>query len=99
MKHEQDIIKWAEDKNLADETNSRNQLIKLFEEAGELCAAELKGDHEKVIDSIGDCLVVLTIYAHSKGLNIDKCITHAWNEIKDRRGKTENGIFKRHLHD
>lgn len=31
--------------------------------------------------------------ARSKGLTLEECVETAWNEIKDRTGKTENGIF------
>jgi hypothetical protein len=26
-------------------------------------------------------------------IDIVECVSSAWNEIKDRKGKTENGVF------
>ena len=84
---------WAKDRNIISPNNSSKQLIKLGEEVGELCSAHLKGDKEKEIDSIGDVLVVLAIYCHQNNLTIVDCFNSAWNEIKDRKGRTENGTF------
>ncbi|MFP3441018.1 MazG-like family protein, partial [Pantoea sp. SIMBA_133] len=53
---------WAIDRRL-DTADSSKQLNKLGEEFGELCAGINKGNTAKVIDSIGDMYVVLTILA------------------------------------
>jgi len=37
--------------------------------------------------------VTLIILAYQLRLDPTKCLEHAWNEIKDRKGKTENGVF------
>ena len=66
-----------------------------MEEAGEICRAVLKNDDEGVIDGIGDCVVVLTNLAELSGNTIEKCIEHAYNEIKNRTGKMDNGTFKK----
>lgn len=84
---------WATERNILQKENGFKQLLKLSEEKGELCSSYLKGDSEGTIDGIGDCLVVLTIFCHQNNLNPVDCLESAWNEIKDRKGKTENGVF------
>lgn len=86
------IEEWAKKRGL-DSSNSDKQLIKLVEEIGELSEAHNKSWRDKQIDSIGDIFVVLTIYALQNGLNIDSCIKEAYNTIKNRAGKTVNGVF------
>ena len=66
-----------------------------MEEAGEICRAVLKDKRDDVIDGIGDCVVVLTNLAKLAGTTIEECIDAAYNEIKDRTGKMDNGTFKK----
>lgn len=44
-------------------------------------------------DGIGGCFVVLTILAIQNGLTIQDCVKSAWLEIKDKKGKTIDGMF------
>ncbi len=83
---------WAIDKNL-DEADPGKQIIKLAEEFGELCEGFNKADNDKVVDSIGDMYVVLTILSMQLDLDIRYCVKLAYNEIKDRKGKMVNGVF------
>lgn len=87
------VLEWAADKGLLTTGNERNQLIKLFEELGELSGAMLKNQEEEVIDALGDIQVVLIILADQLHLDLDDCLESAWNVIKDRTGKKVNGIF------
>lgn len=89
------VIEWASNRGLLFEDNAKNQLLKSFEEMGELASALLKNDKEKIIDGIGDVLVTLIILANTKGLDLELCLNSAYLEIKDRTGKTENGVFKK----
>ena len=68
---------------------------KLVEEVGEICRAVLKDNHRDVVDGIGDAVVVLTNLAELQGTSIEHCIAEAYNEIKDRTGKMDNGTFKK----
>ena len=86
---------WAEDRGLYHKGDPKTQTLKLMEEAGEICRAVLKKDEEQIIDGIGDCVVVLTNLAHLAGTSIEECIDAAYNEIKDRTGKMNNGTFKK----
>ena len=88
------IREWAEARNLIAGSDSFRQLAKLVEEAGELAADISRGRPRRCIaDSIGDCVVVLTILAAQQGLKIEDCIAQAHEEIKDRRGVMLDGVF------
>ena len=89
------IREWANDRGLYDGGDPKTQALKLVEEVGETCRAILKEDLPETIDGIGDCVVVLTNLAELVGYPIEKCIDKAYNEIKDRKGKMNNGTFKK----
>lgn len=84
---------WAMDRNLIEGSTVQAQFVKLIEEIGELAEAIAKGKDEQFLDSIGDAFVVLTILAAQKDLEIEECIAHAWDQIKDRRGRMVDGVF------
>jgi len=91
-----DLIRdWAEQRGLYDDGDPKTQALKLTEEVGETCRAILKEDRPEIIDGIGDCVVVLTNLAELVGVQIEDCIERAYNEIKDRKGKMDNGTFKK----
>ena len=87
------IREWAKERGLYDKGDIKTQLIKLYEESGELSQAILKNDKEGIIDAIGDSVVVLTNLAHLVGTNIEDCISFAYDEISNRTGKMINGTF------
>ena len=91
-----DLIRfWAKDRGLYDGGDPKTQALKLVEEVGETCRAILKEDAPEMIDGIGDCVVVLTNLAELIGTPIEECIDKAYNEIKGRTGKMDNGTFKK----
>lgn len=83
---------WASDRGL-DTADSSKQLLKLQEEVGELTQAHLKGYPDKQRDSIGDIMVVLTIYCQQEGINLRSCLQDAYDVIKHRKGKMVDGVF------
>ena len=87
------VLNWAIEKNITNPDNAKSQLLKSFEEMGELARAILKNDTENIKDSIGDVLVTLIILAETQGMNIEQCLQFAWDEIKDRKGIKVNGTF------
>jgi len=89
------IRKWASNRDLYKDGDSKTQALKLVEEVGETCKAILKNDQAEIEDGIGDCVVVLTNLAHLCNTDIEHCIELAYNEIKDRKGKMDNGTFKK----
>ncbi len=88
-----EILNWAKERNLLEKSNSSKQFIKLVEELGELASAMGKDDIVNIIDAIGDIQVVLIILAAQYNLDVDDCLNTAYLQIKDRKGKTVNGIF------
>ena len=89
------IREWAEERGLYDKGDPKTQYVKLIEEAGEVGRAILKIDIPEIKDGIGDMVVVLTNLAHLCDLTIEECIEAAYNEIKNRKGKMDNGTFKK----
>lgn len=84
---------WAHQRNLINGSTPQAQFIKLMEEAGELAAGLARKNDSKVIDSIGDMVVVLVILAEMYEFNIEGCIEAAYDEIKDRKGQMVDGVF------
>ena len=67
------------------------QHTKLVEEVKELETNILLS--QPVVDDIGDCLVVLINIAERNGLSLLDCLSHAYEDIKDRKGKMIDGVF------
>lgn len=89
----ENVIQWAKDKDLLKKENSFAQMAKVTEEVGEVASALLKKDTPKLMDGIGDVVVTLILLAEQNGLSIESCLDCAWNEIKNRTGKTVDGTF------
>lgn len=86
------VREWGREKNIND---ARSQFARMVEEVGEI-ATELnrnRFDSLAMEDSLGDALVTLIIFADIAGYNLEDCLELAYNEIKDRKGKTVNGSF------
>jgi NTP pyrophosphatase (non-canonical NTP hydrolase) len=84
---------WADDKGLIDANNIKSQFVKVVEELGEAASAITKNQKEELIDGLGDTFVTLIILTMQCGLTPQEVLNAAWNEIKDRKGKTTNGVF------
>ena len=141
------VEQWALERGIYAYSTPEAQLLKAFEELGELARHLGKGDLEATKDDLGDVAVCLVNYAYMEGVDIDlsiytpatmdldffdavtalmatrtslhsgkknhlsfslrclralaesqghtfeACCEHAWNEIKDRRGKMVEGGF------
>lgn len=87
------VIEWAKQRDLIHEANHTKQYIKLVEEVGELGSAILKQDEPNIVDALGDIQVVLIILAEQLGIDLDACLSVAYDEIKNRTGVTKNGSF------
>lgn len=87
------IREWAEQRGIYGSGDVKTQYVKLMEEGGELAQAMLKQNDAGVVDAIGDMVVVLTNLAHMYGYSIEHCINSAYEEIKHRTGKMNNGTF------
>jgi len=88
-----DIRAWAHARNLVEGSSTDKQFLKLIEEVGELAEGLAKSRPAAIVDGIGDAVVVLTILAAQVGVQIEDCIEAAWLEIKDRKGRMQDGVF------
>jgi len=86
-----DIISWLYDRNLIDGSNNQAQFVKLAEEQGELAGAIARG--QPIQDHAGDIMVVLIGIMEREGTDMLECLQVAYEDIKDRRGKMQNGVF------
>ena len=89
------VIQWANDRNMIkqDRLTVLAQFAKVSEEQGELSAGINKNDREKIEDSLGDILVTLIILSKDLDVDLLDCLRGAYNVIKNRKGKTINGVF------
>jgi len=85
------IAQWNHDRNLIDGSTDKDQYMKLIQEAGELSDNICKG--RNVADDIGDMVVVLLNIAERNNLSLEECLSRAWDDIKDRKGRMVDGIF------
>lgn len=88
----QQVEQWSIDKNLH-EADSSKQFTKVVEEVGEVASALARSNEDMLRDGIGDVVVTLIILAQQNGMTLEECLTQAYNEIKDRKGKLINGVF------
>ena len=89
------VLKWAKDKGIlnSNDESVMKQTLKLVSEVGELSDAIIQKDESEIIDAIGDIQVVLTILCEQLGYCEDECFKSAYNVIKNRTGKTVDGVF------
>lgn len=91
-----DLIKDIEDWSVTRNLNTQDagkQLLKFVEEVGELSAAYNKRQLNNEMDSVGDIMVVLTIFCQQRGLSIQDCLEYAYEQISGRKGKLIDGVF------
>lgn len=89
------VIQLGKDKGILVPENAHKQALKMVSEVGELCNELIKNDQQAFKNEFGDVLVTLIILAEQTDVNLTECLQLAYNKIKDRKGKTENGIFKK----
>jgi phosphoribosyl-ATP pyrophosphohydrolase len=91
---ELDVIRWAEQRGIIANSDSKTQLLKAFSEMGELSDAIIKRDRAGIVDGLGDVLVCLLVVAALEDLDLSTCLKSAYNEIKNRKGfLNANGVF------
>lgn len=90
---EEKIVEWALVRGITDPENAPKQMLKVMEEVGELASAIAKGNEDATIDAIGDVLVTIIILSYQLELNPWECLETAYDEIKNRKGKTIDGVF------
>jgi NTP pyrophosphatase (non-canonical NTP hydrolase) len=90
---------WATDRNLIEGSTIEGQLAKLYEEFLELKQAIAKHDSRETQDAIGDMVVVLTVICEKFDLSLRYCMSAAFDEIKDRKGRMVNGQFVKEVNE
>lgn len=74
------------------------QWMRITEEVGEIRDVLLKPTkftepQAALKDAIGDTLVTIIVLAHQLDLDVTECLSIAYEEIKNRKGKMVNGTF------
>jgi len=97
------VLGWGHERGLHDTTDLKPQLVKLTEELGEIAAGVARDDADRIMDGVGDLLVVLinfgAVYDKRYGpydpqtYFVESGLRTAWHQIAARTGKTVNGIF------
>ncbi|MDW0499028.1 MazG-like family protein [Mannheimia haemolytica] len=82
------IEQWAEDRNLINGSTPQKQMLKLMEEFGELCGgiARNKGKYSRFFG-------ILHHLALINRFTLNDCLAHAYDQIKDRKGEMQAGIW------
>ena len=86
------VCEWGVDRNITAEggATALSQCKKMAEELQEFIDAKTP---EEASDAVGDMLVVLVQIARLRGIYFSDALEGAWNEIKERKGRMESGIF------
>ena len=99
------ILQWGADKGITGPEGKgtiRGQGKKMLEEAMEtydqtLLDAYATANRDELLDGIGDTCVTLILLAEMAGSSLEECLRLAYDEIKGRTGRMENGVFVRHV--
>lgn len=87
------ILNWADARNLIKGSKPLDQLRKLEEEVDELKEELQLTDYPKAAMELGDVFVVAIIIAMQIGQNPEEVMEMAYNKIKTRKGKMIDGLF------
>lgn len=87
------VVEWGHVKGIFLHSDPKTQALKFFSEAGELADAVAVDDEHDTVDALGDVLVTLILLAEMKGLNLEECLSVAYDVISKRNGSMINGIF------
>lgn len=89
------IFDWGVQRNITAKggATALAQVTKLIEEVGEIKEGIEENNRDKVVDGIGDSLVVLIQVARLAGVSLEEALEKAWEDIKDRKGEMKCGVF------
>lgn len=88
------VLRWSEARKIVPNSTPIAQLYKLEEEVNELRDAITESNMKEIVDSVGDCTVVLINICALLDINLTDCLEYAFEEIKNRRGTLgADGIF------
>lgn len=91
------VNEWADKRSLT-QADPKIQWMRITEEVGEIRDVLLKPTkftepQAALKDAIGDTLVTIIVLAHQLDLDVTECLSIAYEEIKNRKGKMINGTF------
>lgn len=91
------VNEWADKRGLK-QADPKIQWMRITEEVGEIRDVLLKPTkftepQAALKDAIGDTLVTIIVLAHQLDLDVTECLSIAYDEIKNRKGKMVNGTF------
>ena len=99
-------LEWAKDKNLLHAENADKQFLKFIEEVFEFKTeydifcndVKRQGSISKkkikpILLEMGDIFVTLIVLCNQIGIEPTRCLDMAYEKIKDRTGKTIDGVF------
>lgn len=91
------VNEWADERNLQ-QADPNIQWMRVTEEVGEIRDVLLKPTkftepQAALKDAIGDTLVTIIVLARQLDLDVTECLSVAYEEIKNRKGKMVNGTF------
>lgn len=91
------VNQWADSRGLK-QADPNIQWMRITEEVGEIRDVLLKPTkftepQAALKDAIGDTLVTIIVLAHQLDLDVTECLSIAYEEIKNRKGKMVNGTF------
>lgn len=87
------VVWWGYKRSIVSSKNTHKQFMKVTEELGELAEGINKDNQGQIKDSLGDILVTLIILSKDLDVDLLDCLRGAYDVIKDRTGKTVNGVF------
>lgn len=90
---EPDVIAWANERGIFDQSSPAKQHSKTLEEVQELTDALAADDRPEIKDAIGDIAVTLILQAHMQGWTLGECLESAYQTIKNRKGVMKGGLF------
>lgn len=88
------VVEWGRERNI---TNPDKQLCKVLEEVGEIAHEVCRSNYtsEELQDALGDATVTLIILADILNFDLLFCLQEAYDTIKNRKGETIDGCFKK----
>ena len=93
------VEKWGNDKGIVSPENVDKQFMKFIEEVFEF-KNEItfmkwtdQGSEKDLKMEMGDILVTLIIMAKQLNIDLEDCLSMAYNKISKRKGKTIDGTF------
>ena len=86
------IEAWSKERGI-DKADPQKQMLKIFEEIGEVSAAVIRDDKDALRDAIGDSVITLLNLSLQNDMSFYECLMNAYGEIQGRDGKMINGSF------